>query len=150
MSKELVMKERLTPEAELHFTAVVLTRKAKCAEALNQRKWVVNRVLTNQGVVIEDVLRRELVVAEAAAARYPNNYHAWNHRMWALNLMAAKCTDEKLILAQEWQSSSNWVASHVSDHSGMQYRQYLMDRIASIKAEQVSNKQQSNIFQILH
>lgn len=131
------MKERLSPDAELHFTAVVLTRKAKCAEALNQRKWVVNRVMEGPSPANEEVLRRELVVAEAAAARYPNNYHAWNHRMWAVNLLAPRCTDEKALLVQEWQASSSWVASHVSDHSGMQYRQFLLQRITNMQAEQV-------------
>lgn len=142
MSKELVEKERLTPEAELHFTAVVLTRKAKCAEALNQRKWLLNFMLFKQRSLkspeeVETALGRELQVAEAAASRYPNNYHAWNHRMWAVSLLGRHCLNEGTIFAAEWRSSGIWIMSHVSDHSGLQYRQFVLQRIFSLQIEQL-------------
>ncbi|KAF4524456.1 hypothetical protein B566_EDAN011879 [Ephemera danica] len=86
---------------------------------------------------VEAALGRELQVAEAAASRYPNNYHAWNHRMWAVSLLGQHCLDEGAIFTAEWRSSGIWIVSHVSDHSGLQYREFVLQRIFSLQIEQL-------------
>jgi len=45
MRRELLQAGRLDLQGELHFTAVLLSRKPKCAEAFSHRKWVVRRLL---------------------------------------------------------------------------------------------------------
>ena len=45
MRRELMLTGRLDVQGELHFTAVLLSRKPKCAEAFSHRKWVVGRLL---------------------------------------------------------------------------------------------------------
>lgn len=58
-----------------------------------------------------------------AADRYANNYHAWNHRMWIMSHIP-KAEDHFI---SEWISSEEWVSKHVSEHSGLQYREYLFN-----------------------
>lgn len=76
------------------------------------------------------LLEEELQVSHCAAERYPNNYHAWSHRMWCLIHLAPI---PSATLIKEWAASEVWVSSHVSDHSGMQYRQFLLDRLLELK-----------------
>jgi protein prenyltransferase alpha subunit repeat containing protein 1 len=45
MRREMLQASRLDMHRELHFTAVLLSRKPKCAEAFAHRKWVVRRLL---------------------------------------------------------------------------------------------------------
>jgi hypothetical protein len=108
---------------ELHFTAVLLSRKPKCADAFAHRKWVVRRLLL-AGADKDELLEEELRVSQYAADHYPNNYHAWSHRMWCLTHIAPLA---KNCLLKEWAASEAWVSTHVSDYSGMQYRQFLLD-----------------------
>ncbi|KAJ4436114.1 hypothetical protein ANN_18741 [Periplaneta americana] len=77
----------------------------------------------------EELLEEELQVSQYAADRYPNNYHAWSHRMWCVTHLAPSAT---VPLFKEWTTSEQWVSSHVSDHSGMQYRQFLLDRLLKL------------------
>lgn len=60
-----------------------------------------------------------------AADRYANNYHAWNHRMWVMSHLP----QAQDYLIAEWMSSEKWVSRHVSEHSGLQYREYLFKQL---------------------
>lgn len=71
------------------------------------------------------VLEEELRVCLMAADRYANNYHAWNHRMWIM----AHFPSAQDSLLEEWSSSEKWISSHISEHSGLQYREYLLKQI---------------------
>ncbi|XP_069694205.1 protein prenyltransferase alpha subunit repeat-containing protein 1 [Periplaneta americana] len=128
MRRELMLADRLDVQGELHFTTVLLSRKPKCAEAFAHRKWVIGRLLL-AGADKEELLEEELQVSQYAADRYPNNYHAWSHRMWCVTHLAPSAT---VPLFKEWTTSEQWVSSHVSDHSGMQYRQFLLDRLLKL------------------
>lgn len=78
----------------------------------------------------DELLEEELQVSQYAADHYPNNYHAWSHRMWCVTHIAALGID---CLLREWTASEVWVSSHVSDYSGMQYRQFLLDCLLDLK-----------------
>ena len=82
------------------------------------------------GADVNELLEEELQVSQHAADRYPNNYHAWSHRMWCVSHLAASSSEH---LLKEWVTSETWIESHVSDHSGMQYRQFLLSKLLELK-----------------
>lgn len=97
----------------------------------------------------DTVLEEELQVSHYAADRYPNNYHAWSHRMWCLAHLAPLAS---ATLLKEWAASEVWVSSHVSDHSGLQYRQFLLDRLLELKhsvSEDIIDTGRKSIQQLL-
>lgn len=88
-------------------------------------------------------LQEEMKVCCDAACRYPSNYNAWSHRIWVLQRLARgstkvsgggeACCDGRVsavpslqLLHDELSSTRPWVSSHVSDHSGFHYRQFLL------------------------
>jgi hypothetical protein len=78
----------------------------------------------------DELLEEELEVSQHAADHYSNNYHAWSHRKWCLTHVAQLAINS---LLKEWAASEAWVSTHVSDHSGMQYRQFLLDCLLELK-----------------
>ncbi|XP_046678380.1 protein prenyltransferase alpha subunit repeat-containing protein 1 [Homalodisca vitripennis] len=121
----------LDPQFELHFTSVVLTRKPKSGEVFNYRKWLIKKMLdafpSNPGLVTSEVH-----VCQMAADLYSNNYYAWNHRIWCLNQLPQDSGSYISFLIDEWMQTHQWVSVHVSDHSGFQYRQHLLDRFVKL------------------
>lgn len=97
----------------------------------------------------DELLEKELQVSQYAADRYPNNYHAWSHRMWCLTHLA---TFASAPLLKEWAASEVWVSSHVSDHSGMQYRQFLLNHLLQLKqpvSDDIAEKAKKSVLQFL-
>jgi protein prenyltransferase alpha subunit repeat containing protein 1 len=118
--KKLIANGYLEEEREMDFTALVLTRKQKTAQAFTQRQFVWKRWQSRDEWLLPR-LERDLSVCSKAADRYPNNYHAWNHRLWMVTRVM-----EEFILRSELDFSSSWLQTHVSDHSGVNYRQHLL------------------------
>ncbi|XP_071450210.1 protein prenyltransferase alpha subunit repeat-containing protein 1 [Hetaerina americana] len=159
MRKDLMLSSHLDPTADLHLSLVVLSHKPKCSEAFSHRRWVISHFLLplcpaqtfpsphrggeavdlNPSLPsplgsISDILNGELNVSGLAANRYANNYHAWNHRIWTIQNVCPKGLLWRVLL-REWSETGQWVATHVSDHSGMQYRQFLLDRMMACSSE---------------
>lgn len=121
--RELLVLGRFNLFSDLHINAVTLSRRPKSSEAFVYRRWLLSRIIETQldGATESSVLEEELRVTSMAADRYANNYHAWNHRMWIMSHLSQaqnRCINE-------WTSSEEWISKHVSEHSGLQYREYL-------------------------
>nr|CAD7437829.1 unnamed protein product [Timema bartmani] len=125
MRRELVQSGTLSGRSELHYTAVLLSRKPKCSEAFAHRKWILGKLILDS-IDVNELLAEELRVSQYAANRYPNNYYAWSHRMWCVSHLVASTSEHQQVLKNEWAASERWVSTHVSDHSGLQYRQFLL------------------------
>ncbi|XP_054286808.1 protein prenyltransferase alpha subunit repeat-containing protein 1 [Macrosteles quadrilineatus] len=121
----------LEPQSELHFTSVVLTRKPKSAEVFDYRKWLIKKLMK---VYPCDpaLVASEVHACQLAAELYPNNYYAWNHRIWCLNLLPYDSGSYVSFLVSEWMLTHKWVSSHISDHSGFQYRQHLLQKFVNL------------------
>lgn len=130
--KEMIISGHLLPKDELNFTAIVLTRKPKCADIFSQRKWLLLNLLKKEhwwnNERKNEIVRAEFEICGLAANKYPNNYHAWSHRIWIVQKLIV-VTQE--ILHKELESNKEWITCHVSEHSGLQYRQFLFDLLAS-------------------
>lgn len=121
MKRELVQRNILEVKKELFFTKIILTYKSKSNETFAYRRWCINK--ENLAIPF-GFLNRELEVSEMAAQRAQNNYHAWNHRIWALQTLASEYYN--LILNTQLDFSLNWICSHVSEHAGFHYRQFIL------------------------
>lgn len=140
MCKQLVDSERISPEHELKFTAIVLSFKPKCSEVFTHRKWVLQKLLQQpdlQTFMILKFLREDLKVTLLAASKYSSNYNAWNHRKWAMENLVPKCHNTE-ILKQELKQCHWWTSNHVSDFSGLQFRQYILQQIFATLSLQVN------------
>lgn len=81
---------------------------------------------------------------EQPIRRYSTNYHAWSYRHWLLELVltydkTVVAKDQKeAMLDREFQKSTNWMKSNVSDYSGCHYRQKLLEYILNFGSDGMS------------
>lgn len=68
----------------------------------------------------------ELKLCGIAAGKYPSNYHAWSHRIWIIQ-HCFNCSVQ--ILLSELKATEAWSSSHISDHSGFHFRQFLLGEL---------------------
>lgn len=132
-----VRKLAFTPrnvKKELHFTALVLTRNPKSAEAWTHRNWVIRTI--GLGRISVDT---ELRLTWMAATRAPCNYYATVHRLRLLpSLTTAK-------LSRELEQSRTWLRTHVSDSSGWAYHRMLIQVL--LKQNQLQGMEENAWFQ---
>ncbi|NXW77921.1 PTAR1 protein, partial [Hirundo rustica] len=139
--KELILSGTLNPLKDLHLGKLVLTKFPKSPETWIHRRWVLQQLIQenslpsletkgNLGAApverIHRLVQEEMKVCSEAAGRYPSNYNAWSHRIWVLQHLA-KLTVK--VLLDELSSTKYWVSTHVSDHSGFHYRQFLLNSL---------------------
>uniref|UniRef100_A0A8C4J814 Protein prenyltransferase alpha subunit repeat containing 1 n=1 Tax=Dromaius novaehollandiae TaxID=8790 RepID=A0A8C4J814_DRONO len=136
--KELILSGTLNPLKDLHLGKLALTKFPKSPETWIHRRWVLQQLIQenslptlvtkgNLGAApverIHRLVQEEMDVCSEAAGRYPSNYNAWSHRIWVLQHLG-KLTVK--VLLDELSSTKYWVSTHVSDHSGFHYRQFLL------------------------
>ncbi|XP_063955745.1 protein prenyltransferase alpha subunit repeat-containing protein 1-like [Lytechinus pictus] len=85
-------------------------------------------------------IEREMDACRAAADRYPSNYNAWSHRIWVLKEIARLNTG---VLLKELECTNSWVKQHISDHSGFNYRYFLLKNLSC-------NHPYEDLLRILH
>ncbi|KAK4883669.1 hypothetical protein RN001_006988 [Aquatica leii] len=134
MRRELIGNNIIDLGIELKITELVLSNKTKSNEAFAYRKWILNRhfktIHKSNTSSIRQLLHHELVLTETTAQKSPNNYHAWNHRIWLLESIFGKYytpdMPEYLDLALEQiDFITKWISIHVSENAGFHYKQYL-------------------------
>lgn len=83
-----------------------------------------------------DLLLSELLINEYVVKKVPNNYHAFNHRIWLIEkilpLLGGQLTAKALDL--EFKYSTQWISTNISHHTGYAYRQFLIKTTKSIKS----------------
>uniref|UniRef100_A0A4W3IRL2 Protein prenyltransferase alpha subunit repeat containing 1 n=1 Tax=Callorhinchus milii TaxID=7868 RepID=A0A4W3IRL2_CALMI len=141
--KELVELGALDPIKDLYLGKLALTKFPKSPETWIHRRWILQKIIqkiclpnsknkNNSAIVVPTeqmhrLIQDEMTVCSEAAGRYPSNYNAWSHRIWVLQHVA-KCNPK--VLLDELSSTKYWVSTHVSDHSGFHYRQFLLKSVA--------------------
>ncbi|PBC33777.1 Protein prenyltransferase alpha subunit repeat-containing protein [Apis cerana cerana] len=132
MRRELVRNHKLEASEEFFFSRLVLYHKPKCFEAFAYRRWLLSYILNSKDghydpESVESPLCRELDIATTCAERYASNYHAWSHRRHVLTLRESRGFTYPS-LETEWKNSLAWCQRHVSDYSGLSYRQFLLKK----------------------
>lgn len=132
MRRELVRSHKLEASEEFFFSRLVLYHKPKCFEAFAYRRWLLSYILNSKDghydpESVESPFCRELDIATTCADRYASNYHAWSHRRHVMTLRES-CGFAHPTLETEWKNSLAWCQRHVSDYSGLSYRQFLLNK----------------------
>lgn len=130
MKRVLIETDITTLENELQFNKIVLTYKSKSNEAFSYRRWLLKKMLAkislNKLQLPVNILPNELAVVHIASEKSQNNYYSWNHRIWCMESIASLCTNMGNIVYNELSYTQEWINSHVSEHAGYHYRQYLI------------------------
>ncbi|KAG2180717.1 hypothetical protein INT44_003724, partial [Umbelopsis vinacea] len=116
--KSLVQSNIVDAQKELALVDLMFTipKHSKSSIAWHHRKWIQNYLIKEKGQVLD--FNRERDLCERTATLYPRNYYAWTYRYWLLTQIPISELKEK---HEEYQRSRQWVTSHISDHSGIQY-----------------------------
>lgn len=148
MKKDLCEKGILDLRKELSLTRLVLSYKYKSNETIAYRKWLILRILKNlkNHLKSEEWHRQQLFQlfeTECAVTRFigemaQNNYHGWTHRIWAVQNIVYDYAPE--VVVSELEFSYSWIQSHVSEHTGFHYRQYLFRLSKNVDIPEVSIK----------
>ncbi|XP_028143737.1 protein prenyltransferase alpha subunit repeat-containing protein 1 [Diabrotica virgifera virgifera] len=138
MKRELVEQEVLDEKDELYFCKIVLTNKPKSNESFAYRRWLLKRLIKNVLTTYSkeeaiSFLQEEFTTIDIASGKAPNNYHSWNHRIWCMENIASKYFNFGRITYSELVYSGNWISTHVSEHAGYHYRQYLIKLVKKHK-----------------
>lgn len=127
--KKLYLQHVLSFQEEMLLTQLALSRKPKNADALLHRKWVlmqeINTLTTERR---QSLLHSELSLCDTLSGKYFSNYNAWDYRRY---LMHHYVEAAPLIIENELQRSKEFIQAHVSDYSGISYRQYILLRVNS-------------------
>jgi len=117
---------------ELQLVSLVASRKARCSEGFNYRRWLVRQALKTgmDKAQLINLFQNEAKAAFQAASKYFSNYHAWDYRLFLVEtwLLSSDVPGEVKteILDFEKEVSDTWLNSHISDHCGYHYRQKLL------------------------
>lgn len=124
MKRYLIEKEILNIYKDLTFTKLVLSYKSKSNETFAYRRWLIKKLFVHppDESTLRNIVNNELEISEVAAQKAQNNYHAWNHRLWSLDLLKEKCNLIQEFVFNEIQFNTKWIFSHVSEYSGYHYR----------------------------
>ncbi|CAL1538352.1 unnamed protein product, partial [Lymnaea stagnalis] len=140
--KELVESGYLNLTEDLAFGVLILTKHPKSPETFIHRRWLFQQILDHclssssgsnasylsleSSRLLKTHTQSELEVTSHAAEKYPCNYHAWSHRIWIIQ----HCLNCSLqVLLSELKSTELWTSTHISDHSGFHYRQFLLKEL---------------------
>lgn len=135
MRRELLIEHFLNVNNEFKVTKLILSYKSKSNEAFAYRKWLLKRVLLNEihdKVAVDNLMNEELNVCNMTSEKCQSNYHAWCHRIWCLENILPACSNDRFVLLHELVYSEKWISTHVSEHTGFHYRQYIINRLMRI------------------
>ncbi|XP_078047917.1 protein prenyltransferase alpha subunit repeat-containing protein tempura [Augochlora pura] len=132
MRRELVRSHKLEVSEEFAFSRLVLYHKPKCFDAFAYRQWLLLYVLNAKDSrydfeSAESPLCTELNLVTTCADRYANNYNAWSHRRHVMALRESRGFAYPNF-ENEWKNTLAWCQRHVSDYSGLSYRQFLLQK----------------------
>ncbi|XP_058799394.1 protein prenyltransferase alpha subunit repeat-containing protein 1-A [Phymastichus coffea] len=159
MRRELMQNNKLDPISELHFVNIVIYRKAQSFEAFSYRRWLLTLMLHFHKEILdtESLLRKEYEVTTIAATKHRNNWLAWTYRTYIVLIFRQIFVDKFFsYLYEEWEQSTIWCNSHISDFSGFAYRQFLLWNLLLYKAGNIKKnrsvllkRHQKNIYKFI-
>ncbi|KAK5671614.1 hypothetical protein BDV3_001033 [Batrachochytrium dendrobatidis] len=115
--KNLISLGQIDAMDEFHFTSLLLSKHPKSSTIWVHRYWIRSQLKES---CIADLRMLDISICEKSADSYKRNYPAWTYRMKTFNLSS------KDNILQELDLSRSWCKAHVSDHSGWNYRQWLI------------------------
>ncbi|RMX62691.1 hypothetical protein DD238_008085 [Peronospora effusa] len=123
--KSFVSRGWLDAQDEVQFTNLVFTLHPKSIDTWAYRRWLAIRLCQS---LSEDELRtfyeQQIEVSRRLAEVKPRNYHAWSYRHWIVFRLPLDLT------LKELNTMECWCKTHVTDHSGWNHRQHILNELA--------------------
>lgn len=89
------------------------------------RRWLATRLGASfTGEQLSAFYHAQIAVCAKLAELKPRNYHAWSFRHWLLTKFAGV---DPVLLATELEVMHQWCSSHITDHSGWNHRQHVLN-----------------------
>ena len=136
--KLLLKSGTLLLKDDLKLMDLIMAKFPKSPETFAHRKWVVKLLIDNIKVSslchtettddteVKTVLDHEFHICTLTASKYPNNYNAWSHRIWLFKSYIVGTRLLEHYIATEQSAISTFVSEHISDYSGLHYKQFLL------------------------
>ncbi|KAI8889484.1 protein prenylyltransferase [Backusella circina FSU 941] len=132
--KKMILHGHIDPKNELDLIQLIFTipKHAKSPTAWHHRQW-----LFDNNMIVNDInIDNELELCQRACSIYPKNYYAWTYRSW---LVSTRCQQEISILNREYRTSRHWVELNISDYSGVQHLQRVMELLPLVSMDIVDH-----------
>ena len=162
-------KQNVVLKNELDFMNLLFTKFAKATNAWAHRKWVSQRFLElidwsdedEQRVMCfshEDDVRlivgwaeKELSSCNCVIGRYPKNYYAYTHKLWAMKQVGGIVEGEKIIFnldclverffEKELGCCEEWLTRNISDYSAVSYLNQLLEFVYGLRFVSAEKRQ---------
>ncbi|KAI7872087.1 hypothetical protein BDF14DRAFT_1756184 [Spinellus fusiger] len=126
--KKLVSAHYISIQDELELIDLIFTvpKHTKSSVAWYHRRWIHQWHQMNSSTCSMDgmTLEHELATCHRATTLYPKGYYSWNYRHWLLSLMV-----DASVLQKEYHYACGWVKVNVSDHSGVQHLERVVEAL---------------------
>lgn len=121
--KELILLGHIDLRQELSLIELIFTipKHSKSSVAWYHRQWIFTNF--NQ---VELSVENEFKLCTMTSSSYPRNYYSWNYRHWVLH---SYCAQNLPLIEHEYKSTCHWIETNISDYSGFQYLQHLMNML---------------------
>lgn len=121
--KELILSGKIDILQELKLIELIFTipKHSKSSVAWYHRQWIFSQFQNNPPDV-----KKEFHLCCAASDAYPRNYYAWTYRYWVLSTYGKNDLD---LVQREYIETCDWIARNISDYSGFQYLQQLVQML---------------------
>ena len=153
--RSLIASNRLLIDDDLKFSELVLSRKPRNPEVFSYRQFLLQRL---PNISLRNV-QHELDLTLESSSKYFRNYYSWSHRTWLMiNLRPGVESKRSLglnsgislesfdrLLFDDIETARNFIRNHVSDFSGYQYIQTLIQYLHSC-----TRNNGVNLLEVLH
>lgn len=97
-----------------------------------RRRWLATRLYASlTGEELTAFYHAQIAVCGKLAELKPRNYHAWSFRHWLLSTFAVV---NPALLDTELDAMRQWCSSHITDHSGWNHRQHVLNLCIQLNA----------------
>ncbi|KAI8636677.1 hypothetical protein BD408DRAFT_448244 [Parasitella parasitica] len=125
--KQLIQSSYIRVQDEISLIELIFTipKHSKSSVAWYHRQWIF------ENYAKPDV-EHEFQLCTMTSMAYPRNYYAWTYRFWVLSTF---CKSDQNVVGKEYQETRRWIELNISDYSGFQYLQQVMEMHGAIEQE---------------
>lgn len=117
--KQLIQLKQIQLKDEISLLELIFTipKHSKSSIAWYHRQWIfANYAELN--------IQHEFKLCTVTSMSYPRNYYAWTYRHWVLSTY---CKSNQSIIEREYKDTCQWIELNISDYSGFQYLQQVIE-----------------------
>lgn len=155
--RQLVEKVQLNITQEFQFSSLVLSKKPKSSEAFFYRRWLFSFQSMKSSYLMSQFYFKiyyflggeaidwavEISLCERCAERKNGNYHAWNHRQWALQ----KAPN---LLNYEIVKTEKFIRKNIADFSCYHHRHFVHMKLFDLQYFDIHDMNLDELYQFVN